>query len=77
MVDALATLDGYEGGGTVATYTVTYEGTAPARVVAVCDTDDGRRSVAVSTDAALAASSCTEELIGSRVRIGSGTFEPV
>ena len=76
VVDAVATLEGYEGSGTVATYTVTYEGMDPARVVAVCDTADGRRCVSISADVALAASACASELIGTRVRIGSGTFQP-
>jgi len=75
-IEAVATLEGYDGGGTVATYTVTYDGTEPARVVAVCDTDDGRRCVSLSDDRALAAASCTEELIGTRVAIGSGSFAP-
>jgi acetyl-CoA C-acetyltransferase len=76
VVDVVATLDGYDGGGTVSTYTVTYEGMDPTRVVAVCDTDDGRRCVAISSDPVLAAFSCAEELIGTRVRIGSGSFRP-
>ncbi len=75
-VEAVETLDGYDGGGTVATYTVTYDGMEPVRVVAVCDTDDGRRCVSISADPGLAASACAEELIGTRVRIGSGTFVP-
>ncbi len=74
VVEAVATIDGYDGGGTVATYTVTYEGMDPARIVAVCDTDDGRRCVAVSDDPALAAAACAEELIGTTVGIGAGTF---
>ena len=76
MREAVATLDGYAGPGTVATYTVTFDGMTPARVVAVCDTGDGRRSVAISTDPDLAARACTEELIGAPVHIGSGTFSP-
>ncbi len=76
-IEAVATLEGYDGPGTVATYTVTYDGMEPVQVVAVCDTDDGRRCVSISTDPALAASVCTEELIGTRVRIVSGTFETV
>ena len=74
VVEAVETIDAYTGGGTVATYTVTYDGMDPARVVAVCDTDDGRRCVSISDDAALAAQGCTTELIGVRVRIGGGTF---
>jgi len=76
-VAAVGTLDGYDGGGTVATYTVTFDGMEPVRVVAVCDTDDGRRCVSISVDPGLAVSACAEELIGTRVRIGSGTFSPV
>jgi acetyl-CoA C-acetyltransferase len=75
--DVVATLDGYDGVGTVATYTVTYDGMAPAGVTALCDTEDGRRCVSLSSDADLAARACTEELIGVRVRVGSGTFIPV
>ena len=77
VVDAVATLDGYDGEATVATYTVTYEGLDPVRVVAVCDTDDGRRCVAISEDRTLAAAACTEEFIGTRVQIGSGEFAPL
>jgi hypothetical protein len=62
------TLDGYDGEATVATYTVTYEGMVPVRTVAVCDTDDGRRCVAVAEDPALAAHAVGTELIGARVR---------
>jgi acetyl-CoA C-acetyltransferase len=76
VVDAVATLDGYEGPGTVATYTVTYDGAVPDRVVAVCDTDDGRRCVAFSEDPVLAAAVCAEELVGSAVQIGAGSFRP-
>ena len=76
-VEAVETLEGYEGGGAVATYTVTYDGAEPDRVVAVCDTDEGRRCVSISTDPGLAAWAWTEELIGTRVRIASGAFAPV
>ncbi len=74
VVEAVESLDGYEGPATVATYTVTYDGMEPARVVAVCDTADGRRCVALSEDRDLAASACAEELVGAAVTIGSGTF---
>ena len=76
VVEAVESLDGYEGPGTVATYTVTYDGMDPVRVVAVCDTADGRRCVAFSEDPDLAATACAEELVGSAVRIGSGVFRP-
>jgi acetyl-CoA C-acetyltransferase len=73
VIDVVETLGGYDGGATVATYTVTYEGLVPTRTVAVCDTDDGRRCVAVAEDPALAAHAVGTELIGARVRLdGAG-----
>jgi acetyl-CoA C-acetyltransferase len=73
VVDVVETLGGYTGGATVATYTVTYEGMDPVRTVAVCDTDDGRRCVAVAADPELAAYAISTELIGSRVLLdGTG-----
>jgi acetyl-CoA C-acetyltransferase len=77
VVEAVEDLDGYEGPGTVATYTVTYDGMDPVRVVAVCDTADGRRCVSIGEDEAVAARACREELVGAPVWIGSGTFTPV
>jgi len=77
VVEAVEDLEGYDGPGTVATYTVTYDGMEPARVVAVCDTADGRRCVSISEDVGLAARACEEELVGAPVAIGSGTFTPV
>ena len=72
VVDVVETLDGYDGEATVATYTVTYDGMVPVRAVAVCDTDDARRCVAVAEDPDLAASAVTTELIGARVRLHQG-----
>ena len=77
VVEAVETLDGYEGPGSVATYTVTYDGMTPTRVVAVCDTADGRRCVSISEEADVAARACEAELVGAPVRIGSGTFSPL
>ncbi len=68
------TLDGYEGAATVATYTVTYDGMAPVRTVAVCDLPDGRRSVAVAEDADLAAEAVAHELIGRSVQLAGGSL---
>ena len=76
VVEAVETLDGYEGPGTVATCTVTYDGMDPVRVVAVCDTADGRRCVALSEDPDLAAAICAQEFVGTEVLIGSGAFRP-
>ena len=74
VLDVVETLDGYDGEATVATYTVTYEGMVPTRTVAVCDTADGRRCVAVVDDAELAAHAVTTELIGTRVRLAHGSL---
>ena len=76
VVEAVETLDGYEGPGTIATCTVTYDGMDPVRVVAVCDTADGRRCVALSEDPDLAAAICAQEFVGTEVLIGSGAFRP-
>jgi len=76
VVEAVEDLEGYDGPGTVATYTVTYDEGVPARVVAVCDTADGRRCVSIREDPDFAAQACEEELIGTAVRIGAGTFTP-
>ncbi|NIS32799.1 MAG: acetyl-CoA acetyltransferase, partial [Actinobacteria bacterium] len=58
-----------DGEGTVATYTVTYDGETPARVVAVVDLDSGSRAVAVLDEPAAAESATVEELIGARVAV--------
>ncbi len=77
VVEAVESLGGYEGPGTVATYTVTYEGLDPVRTVAVCDTGDRRRCVAISDDPAVAVQGCAEELIGAAVELTSGSFVPI
>jgi acetyl-CoA C-acetyltransferase len=77
VVEVVGELDGYDGGATVATYTVTYEGLDPVRTVAVCDTDDGRRCVAISDDADTAAWAVSHEPIGTRVDVHGGSFEPI
>jgi acetyl-CoA C-acetyltransferase len=76
-VDVVATLEGYQGEGTVVTYTVTFDGMEPVRTVALFDTADGRRCVAVSVDADLAAHATDSELIGTRARLAGGSFAPV
>jgi acetyl-CoA C-acetyltransferase len=75
LVDLVEELDGYTGEATVVTYTVTFDGMDPDRTVALCDTVDGRRCVAISGDARLAAHATGNELIGSRVRVDQGSFE--
>ncbi len=75
VVDVVESLDGYQGGATVVSYTVAYDGLDPVRTLALCDTDDGRRCLAQSADADLAARAVTEELVGSKVRVGRGSFQ--
>ena len=76
VVEAVPTLEGYDGPGTVATYTATYEGMDPVRVVAVCDTEDGRRCVSISEDPELARQVCAAEFVGTAVMIRSGALTP-
>jgi acetyl-CoA C-acetyltransferase len=62
----------HDGPATIATYTVQHEHGAPARAALLCDLPDGRRALAVSTDAALAAAMCESEYCGRRVQLQSG-----
>jgi acetyl-CoA C-acetyltransferase len=73
VTEVVDTIDGYDGRGTVVTYTVTFEGPEPVRTVVLCDTDDGRRCVALSEDTALATHAVGTELIGARVRLERGS----
>jgi acetyl-CoA C-acetyltransferase len=75
VVDVVESLDGYTGAATVATYTVTYEELVPARTLALCDTADGRRCVAISGDGRLAAHAVSEELIGAHIEVAGGSFD--
>jgi acetyl-CoA C-acetyltransferase len=74
VFDVVETLDGYAGKATVVTYTVTFEGMDPVRTVALCDTTDGRRCIALTEDADLAAEATGTDLIGRRVRLAGGTL---
>jgi acetyl-CoA C-acetyltransferase len=75
-------LDEHHGPATVATYTVTYDGTVPTRVAVVADVDGaggaagGRRCVAVAEDRELAATLAggDEGLIGTTVGVDGLTF---
>jgi acetyl-CoA C-acetyltransferase len=64
-----------EGTGTIATYTVLCDAGRPQRSVLLCDLDDGRRTLAQSADAELAALGTREELCGRALRIAAGTVE--
>lgn len=74
VAEVVATLEGYRGPATVVTYTVTYDGLDPAGVVALCDTADGRRCVALSDDRGLAGRAVTEELAGAPVLADRGVL---
>jgi len=70
-VEAVGVVGPVDGVGSVATYTVLFEGAAPERSVLLCDLDDGRRALVSTPDPALAALATTEELCGRRVRLGA------
>jgi hypothetical protein len=67
--------DDYSGPATVASYTVTYQGMAPARVVVIGDTPGGERCVAVAHDPELAAHAVRDEFSGAPVHVGQGSFD--
>ena len=60
----------YQGPAVIAAYTVLYEGDTPARAVMICDLPDGRRTLAATTDAPLAAAMTEREFCGRAVRVG-------
>ncbi len=68
----VAVAENFSGTARVAGYTVLYEGDQPAQTIALCDTPDGARTVAVGLDPALAQGAVSREIIGCEVRIGSG-----
>ena len=74
LLPVVATLADATGPATVVTSTVTYDGLAPARLVAICDLDDGRRAVGLSDEAALASLAVDEELAGRAVTLEAGTL---
>jgi len=62
----------YAGPATIASYTVLHDGGAPVRAAVICDLPDGRRALATSTDARLAAAMCEADFCGRRVTLGAG-----
>lgn len=74
---AVPIAEGAHGEGTIATYTVLYEKGAPARSVLLCDLADGTRTIAQTSDPALAQLATRDEVCGRRVRIGAGGVELV
>jgi acetyl-CoA C-acetyltransferase len=74
VMDVIETLEEYRGPATVVTYTATFDGLDPVRTIALCDTDDGRRCVALSDDSDLAARVVAEEFVGCPVLVDRGTL---
>ncbi len=65
-------IEGFEGPGRVAGYTVLFEGERAARSAFVCDLEGARRTLAASDDPELAALGTREELCGRSVRLADG-----
>jgi len=65
----------YSGAGSIAGYTVLYQGLDPWRAVAVFDLPDGRRTVAYSEDSGLMDWMMTQECCGVSFQIVSGKFQ--
>lgn len=63
-----------DGDGAIATYTVIYAGSDPARVCAIVDLDSGERAVAAVDDPELAATAVREDLIGTRAHVTARTL---
>ena len=62
----------YQGPAHIAAYTVVHDRDVPARVPAICDLPDGRRTLAASDDPGLALAMTREEYCGRAVRIRPG-----
>lgn len=73
--ESIALVEDGAGDATVATYSVLYEKGAPSRTVLLCDLADGRRTIAQTGDAALAAFAIREELCGRSVRVAGSHVE--
>lgn len=73
--ESIEMVEGAQGDATIATYSVLYERGAPQRTVLLCDLADGRRTIAQSSDAALAELATREEICGRSVRIATGAVE--
>lgn len=66
---------GYSGGATLRAHTVLYENNEPARIVALCDTDNGNRSLVTSVDAEALRRATEEEIGGVELHIANGEFQ--
>jgi acetyl-CoA C-acetyltransferase len=66
----------HHGEGTVATWTVTYDGDEPRSAFVIADLDDDTRWVGTSSDAALLERALRDGVIGDRVRIDDTSCRP-
>ena len=66
---------GYRGTGSVAGYTVIYQGSDPWRAVAVFDLPGGERTVAYSEDAHVMESMLSRECCGFSYQLAEGKFQ--
>jgi acetyl-CoA C-acetyltransferase len=67
-------VEGYRGPATVASSTVTYESTLPARVAVVADVSADARCVAVAEDPTIAARAVSRSLHGESIHVEGGAF---
>jgi acetyl-CoA C-acetyltransferase len=70
--ERIALAEGATGAATVASYTVLFDGGTAKRSVLLCDLHDGRRTLALTDDPALARLATSEELCGRAVRVAAG-----
>jgi len=66
---------GYAGSATLRAHTVLYESDEPAKVVALCDTSTGKRSLVTSVAPEALRRATEEEVGGAAVEIASGEFQ--
>ncbi|HUY86449.1 MAG TPA: hypothetical protein VMU77_05000, partial [Acidimicrobiales bacterium] len=64
----------YSGTGKVVTFTTTYDGSDPTKVIVIAETPDGSRCVAISDDHSLACDSLNGGLVGETVSVQAGKF---
>jgi len=58
-----------EGAGSIAAYTVLFDKSGPTKTVLLVDLDDGRRTLVLDPDPAIAATGTREELCGRALRV--------
>lgn len=74
VTESVESVVGYAGPATIATYTVSYEGDTPSRVIVVGDTPNGTRVVASAPDPDFAARAIRDDVVGTPIRVEGTTF---